>query len=45
MSELNIVFFGLEHACELFAEIDLFGRRGVVLGYNVRVARYSVDDY
>jgi hypothetical protein len=43
--ELNIVFLSLKYSCKLFAKIYLFGRRSIVLGYDMRIARNGVDDY
>ena len=44
VAELDIVLLGVEDGHEFLAEVDLLGRRGVVLGDDVGVAGDGVDD-
>ena len=44
VAKFHVVFFGLEDSLEFFAEIYFFGWWGVVLGDDVGVSRYGIDD-
>lgn len=44
MSKLYIVLLGLKHTDELFTEVNLLRRGGVILRDDMRIPRNGIDD-